>query len=191
MFDLSFYSTEVDELQMKLNQTGRLLEVLREVQSTRLAQRPNDPSSATPEVAIKPSQEEKTIGRFHGCSHTIRTISTDFRCGRNPLHAQKGSFGVWCRGTKYYFFHSFSLPSAFLSLPPSLPPSLSPSFPLLESVSYTWNILEALKLSRWFHLFLSLKFFFSTFYCSEPSDRESERNDFTSKYNSLQDSTNS
>jgi len=45
----------------KLHATGKLLDDLQEVQSARLSHRPDGPAGSTPEVAIRPSPQEKNI----------------------------------------------------------------------------------------------------------------------------------
>ena len=47
----------------KLHATGKLLDDLHEVQSARLSHRPEGPTGPTPEVVIRPSPQEKVIGK--------------------------------------------------------------------------------------------------------------------------------
>ena len=52
----------------KLRTTGRLLEDLQEVQSMRMSHRPEGPGGPTPEAAIRPSTQEKSIGKYWHCN---------------------------------------------------------------------------------------------------------------------------
>lgn len=58
----------------QLNSTGRLLEDLQEAQNSRLAVRPGDPLSATPEVATKPSDKEQSIA--NRLTETLKEITS-------------------------------------------------------------------------------------------------------------------
>ena len=51
------------DVQDKLQTTGKLLDDLQEVQSARLSHRPEGPGGPTPEAAIRPSSQEKIIGK--------------------------------------------------------------------------------------------------------------------------------
>ena len=58
------------DVQDKLQTTGKLLDDLQEVQSARLSHRPEGPGGPTPEAAIRPSSQEKIIGKNPSvCKH--------------------------------------------------------------------------------------------------------------------------
>lgn len=61
------------DVQDKLQSTGKLLDDLQEAQSVRLSHRPDGPGGPTPEAAVRPSTQEKNIGR-NSETHTVMRI---------------------------------------------------------------------------------------------------------------------
>lgn len=61
-----YISSSSSLLSDKLHATGKLLDDLQEVQSARLSHRPDGPAGPTPEAVIRPSSQEKIIGKSLG-----------------------------------------------------------------------------------------------------------------------------